>query len=98
LSDALRLEWPAATWLVDVDPFFYAARYLRAWAFEARLRRVLRERFGDRWFAHPEAGALLLSLWRLGQSRTADELLAQVAGERIDLAGLVEDLELARAS
>ena len=38
---------PTATWLSDVDPFFYVARYLRAWALETHLRRELRERFGE---------------------------------------------------
>jgi hypothetical protein len=92
LSDALRVDWPAQTWLADVDSFFYVARYLRAWAFEAQLRRVLSERFGERWFAEPEAGALLRSLWSEGQARTADDLLAELSGERLDLSALAADL------
>ena len=47
IGDALAVEWPARTWLSDVDPGYYAANYLRAWAFETRLRKLLRERFGD---------------------------------------------------
>ena len=68
------------------------ARYLRAWAFEAVLRRLLSDRFGERWFAEPEAGALLRSLWRQGQARTADELLAELSGDRLDLGVLAADL------
>ena len=85
LGAAARVDWPEATWLSDVDPFFYAARYLRAWAFETRLRELFRERFGERWFAHAEAGSMLRSLWRTGQASTADELLAELTGERLDL-------------
>jgi hypothetical protein len=92
LGSAVRVEWPRATWLSDVDPFFYAARYLRAWAFETHLRQVLTGRFGERWFAEPEAGELLRSLWSRGQASTADELLAELTGERLDLGVLAADL------
>ena len=48
LSDAIHVDWPAVSWLSDVDPFFYVARYLRAWALEthvrAELQRALRRR------------------------------------------------------
>jgi hypothetical protein len=50
LGDAVGVDWPQATWLSDVDEFFYAARYLRAWALETQLRARLRERFGEAWF------------------------------------------------
>jgi hypothetical protein len=93
LGSAMRVEWPGETWLSDVDPFFYAARYLRAWAFETRLRGLVTDRFGERWFAEPEAGELLRSLWSRGQASTADELLAELTGEHIDLAVLAADLE-----
>jgi hypothetical protein len=92
LGAGVGVEWTPATWLSDVDPFFYAARYLRAWAFETHLRDVLAERFGAHWFASPEAGAVLQSLWREGQSRTADELLGELTGDRLDLAAVAREL------
>jgi hypothetical protein len=92
LSAAVHVDWPGATWLSDVDPFFYAARYLRAWAFETHLRALLRERFGERWFAEPEAGALLREWWSRGQSANADELLAELTGARLDFSVLLADL------
>ncbi|MGH2978239.1 MAG: hypothetical protein ACRDLQ_01205 [Solirubrobacterales bacterium] len=82
LGDAVGVDWPAATYLADVDAGYYAANYLRAWAFETHLRGVLVERFGPEWFSSGEAGDLLRTLWREGQRRDADELLAQVTGER----------------
>jgi hypothetical protein len=94
LSAATHVEWPGATWLTDVDPFFYAARYLRAWAFETHLRSLLRERFGERWFAEPEAGLLLRDWWARGQAQDADELLAELTGERLDFSVLLKDLAL----
>ena len=38
LSEAVRVAWPEQTYLTDVDPGFYAASYLRAWALETHLR------------------------------------------------------------
>jgi len=95
LSAAARVDWPGATWLSDVDPFFYAARYLRAWALETHLRAVLRERFGERWFAEPEAGAVLRDWWSRGQASDAEDLLAELTGDRLDFSVLLEDLALA---
>ena len=84
LGDAVGVAWPAGTYLADVDAGYYAANYLRAWAFETHLRDVLVERFGPQWFRSREAGDLLRSLWREGQRLDADELLAEVTGERLD--------------
>ncbi|HEY1360201.1 MAG TPA: hypothetical protein VGF21_18015, partial [Thermoleophilaceae bacterium] len=88
LGSAVHVDWPRTTWLADVDAFFYAARYLRAWALETHLKGTLRERFGHAWFAEPEAGELLRGLWRPGQAQSADELLAELSGEQLDLSAL----------
>jgi hypothetical protein len=84
LTQAVGVHWPSVTYLSDVDPGFYAANYLRAWAFEAHLRETLRERYGLEWFAHREAGELLRSLWREGQRLDADELLGDMTGAQLD--------------
>jgi hypothetical protein len=90
LSDALGLEWPAAMWLTDLDPGFYAADYLRAWALEATLRAGLRAAHGPAWWREPAAGAELLGLMRAGQPHRAEEVLGAP-----DLAALVADLGVA---
>jgi hypothetical protein len=95
LSDAVHVDWPAATWLSDVDPFFYASCYLRAWALETHLRRLLEERFGEAWFEEREAGDLLRSLWAHGQRMGAEELLGELSGSELEFSALVEDLALA---
>jgi hypothetical protein len=92
LSDAVGVDWPAVTYLSDVDPGYYVANYLRAWAFETHLRGVLRERFGEDWFAHREAGDLLRSVWGQGQRLDADELLAQVSDEQLDFGVMLEEV------
>jgi len=88
LGSAVRVEWPRTTWLADVDAFFYAARYLRAWALETHLRATLVDRLGPAWFQDPGAGELLRGLWRSGQRHDADELLAELSGDKLDLAVL----------
>jgi hypothetical protein len=84
LGSAVHVDWPRTTWLADVDAFFYAARYLRAWALETHLRSTLEERFGPAWFAEAGAGGLLRSLWRPGQA----QLLAELSGAKLDLSAL----------
>ena len=71
LGTAARVRWPEQTYLADLDPGFYVACYLRAWALETHLRAHLRERFGERWFEQREAGDALRTLWRDGQRLSA---------------------------
>jgi hypothetical protein len=98
LGGAVGVEWPREMFLTDVDPAFYAANYLRAWALETHLRALLRERFGPAWFDERAAGELLKDLWREGQRRPADELLADVTGARLDFSAMLSDLGLAAAA
>jgi hypothetical protein len=86
LSAAVHVDWPRETWISDVDPFFYAACYIRAWATERTLRAHLVEQFGERWFTEPAAGDLLKRIWSKGQRALAEELLDELGAEpRIDL-------------
>src|SRR5579872_2421676 len=85
-------SWAAQGYLADVDAGFYSACYLRAWALEAQLRAHLVGRFGPRWFAVAEAGALLRSLWSEGQRRSPEELLGELTGERLSFEPLLEEL------
>jgi hypothetical protein len=78
LSEAVHVDWPRQTWISDVDPFFYSARYLRAWAAERSLRAHLIETFGERWFAEPAAGDLLRDIWSRGQRAHVEELLEEI--------------------
>ena len=80
-----------------MDPGFYVACYLRAWALELHWRRALRDRFGERWFERREAGAWLRGLWAQGQRLSAEELLGVALGEELDF-GLLADELLAEAS
>jgi hypothetical protein len=88
LSDALKLPVHPEPYLDDVDGSFYVIGYLRSWAFEAQLRDFLRGEFGNEWFARREAGDLLRELWSLGQEPTADAMLKDVTGARLEMAAV----------
>jgi hypothetical protein len=94
LGSALGVSWSGETYLSDVDPGFYCAAYLRAWALEAHLRAYLIERFGAAWFEVPEAGERLRGMWRDGTRLDADELLGELTGDRLDFGILLADLAL----
>ena len=88
LSDALKMPMHPESYLDDVDGSFYVIGYLRSWAFEAQLRDFLREEFGNEWFARREAGDLLRELWTVGQEPTADALLKDVTGAKLEMASV----------
>ncbi len=90
LSEALKLPANPESYLDDIDGSFYVTGYLRSWAFEAQLREFLRGEFGNDWFARRQAGELLQELWALGQEPTADALLRDVAGARLEMAAVAE--------
>jgi hypothetical protein len=87
-----RVQIPPQRFLEDVDDGFYVAQYLRAWIFEAQLRRHLEQTFGAEWFAQRRAGDLLRDLWRVGQQYPVDELARQLGAPGLDLAPLVAQL------
>jgi hypothetical protein len=90
LGDALKIEPSPTDYLGDVDPGYYSTEYVRAWAFEAQLKRFFREKFGSTWFTRRDAGSLLRELWSEGQRPTADELLKELTSAEIELEGVAE--------
>jgi hypothetical protein len=71
-----------------MDSGFYVSAYLRSWALESQLRDSLREQFGNDWFAKRDAGSMLQELWSLGQKPTADELLKEVSGAKLEMSAV----------
>jgi hypothetical protein len=90
LGDALKIEPSPTDYLGDVDAGFYSTEYVRAWAFEAALKRFFREKFGSTWFTRRDAGSLLRELWSEGQRPTADELLRELTSAEIELEAVTE--------
>ncbi len=97
LHRAVLVDYPAETYLADVDPGFYSARYLRAWMFEAQLRDALEERFDEDWFRNPRAGTFLTGLWAEGQPARLEALAERVGLPPPDLAPLARRLARALA-
>ena len=90
LGDSLKLPVNPESYLDDIDGSFYVTGYLRSWAFEAQLREFLRSELGNDWFAKRDAGDLLRELWSLGQGPTADELLRDVTGAKLEMASVAD--------
>jgi oligoendopeptidase F len=90
LGDSLKLPVNPESYLDDIDGSFYVTGYLRSWAFEAQLREFLRSELGNDWFAKRDAGDLLRELWSLGQGPTADQLLKDVTGAKLEMASVAE--------
>ncbi len=98
LSDALKMPMNPESYLDDIDGSFYVTGYLRSWAFEAQLRDFLRSELGNDWFAKRDAGDLLRELWSLGQGPTADALLKDVTGAKLEMASVAERIREGLAS
>jgi hypothetical protein len=92
LGDALKIEPSSTDYLGDIDPSFYVTGYLRSWALHAQLREHFRERFGSAWFADRKAGSMIRELWSEGHRLNADELLADVTGEELEMEAFAQSL------
>jgi oligoendopeptidase F len=92
LGDALKIEPSPTDYLGDIDSSFYVTGYLRSWALQAQLREHFRERYGSSWFADRKAGGMLRELWSEGHRLNADELLADVTGEELEMEAFAESL------
>lgn len=79
---------------VDLDRQYYVVRYLRAWQLQALLRGELTTRYGPFWWNNPEAGPWMRdSMWRLGQSESADALSSRICRQGLSFDELVRSIE-----
>lgn len=93
LTQATRFRYPEGDALLDVDPAFYAARYLRAWQLEAALASTLTERFDTDWFRNPRAGAAVRELMSRGQADPAHRLAQEFTGTSLEFERVTQRLE-----
>ena len=90
LTTATSFRYSPADAFVDVDPRFYAARYLRAWQLQALITETLVERFDADWWRNPRAGPWICSaLFGEGQRELATEQAQRVSGKTLSFAPLV---------
>jgi hypothetical protein len=93
LTAATAFRYDPADAFVDVDPRFYAARYLRAWQLQAVFTESLVERFNEDWWRNPKAGPWIIDeLFGEGQRELGHEIAARVGGE-LTFAPLVRGVE-----
>lgn len=94
LTDATTFRYNRADAFVDVDPRYYAARYLRAWQLQALLTETLVERFDVDWWRNPRAGPWIAAeLFSEGQRELAQEQAQRVTGKPLSFAPLVRAIE-----
>jgi hypothetical protein len=94
LSAATTFRYQRADAFVDVDPRFYAARYLRAWQLGAVLADALVERFDEDWYRNPNAGPWIVGeLFAEGQRELANEVAQRVAGRGLGFDAVRRALE-----
>lgn len=94
LTAATGFRYQPADAFLDVDPRFYAARYLRAWQLQALLNESLCERFNEDWWRNPHAGPWIeAELFGHGQRELATEQAARVTGRELSFAPLVRSIE-----
>jgi hypothetical protein len=94
LGDAVGFRYHPADAFVDVDPCFYAARYLRAWQLQALLAATLTERFDEDWYRNPRAGPWMVEqLFGEGQRELAEELAQRVAGTTLSFGPVIRAVE-----
>ena len=93
LTSATRFEYLEEDYLLDVDPGFYAARYLRAWQLQAALAHHLSEAHDEDWYRNPLAGVDVQSLMSRGQETPAHRLVEEMTGSALSFDPVVARLE-----
>jgi hypothetical protein len=94
LTGATGFRYQHADAFLDVDPRFYAARYLRAWQLQALLNEALCERFNEDWWRNPQAGPWIeAELFGHGQRELATEQAARIGAGPLSFAPLIRGIE-----
>jgi hypothetical protein len=98
LTAATTFRYDRSDAFVDVDPRYYASRYLRAWQLQALIAETLTERYDADWWRNPRAGPWVCgTLYGEGQRELGDELAQRVAGKPLSFAPLIRAVERALA-
>ena len=94
LTAATSFRYSPADAFVDVDPRFYAARYLRAWQLQSLITETLVERYDADWWRNPRAGPWIVqALFGEAQRELAQEQAQRVSGKGLSFAPLIRSVE-----
>ena len=92
LSSVNLMEYPAESYLKDVDEGFYCTNYIRAWIFQSQLEEYIYRKYGRRWYKKKEAGSFLKELWYCGQKYSVEEVLSQLGFDEMNIDCLINSL------
>ena len=94
LTGATTFRYAPADAFVDVDPRYYAARYLRAWQLQALITETLVERYDADWWRNPRAGPWIVEqLFGEAQRELAHEQATRVSGKALSFSPLIRSVE-----
>jgi hypothetical protein len=85
LHEATGFLYEPEGYLIDMEADFYALDYLSAWAGAETLRQFLELRFGEDWYARPEAGVFLKDIAANGRKYSLRDVLAMFCGREPQL-------------
>ncbi len=77
LLAATGVRYRADNYLADLDEGFYSADYLRAWIRTAQVRAYLRGEIGEDWWARPETGDFLRTLFLQGTKPSSEDVASR---------------------
>jgi hypothetical protein len=92
LTAATGLRYREDGFIIDMDPGFYTADYLRAWIRSAQLRAYLQRDLGESWWHDEETGDRLRALFFEGTRPSSEEIADRLGFEPLDTAPLVSEL------
>ncbi len=92
MTDAVRVRFDETEAFKDISDDFISASYLRAAAFEVRMRDRLKTQFGSHWWASARAGEMLIDLWNTGQRHSMEELAAIIGLGELDFDCLIGEI------
>ncbi|MCX5872601.1 MAG: hypothetical protein NTY51_05100 [Deltaproteobacteria bacterium] len=72
-------------YLIDMDPDFYSAEYVWAWAGAEILREYLENSFGSDWFQSSEAGSFLGKISLEGRKNSLEQALSKFCGATLSM-------------
>ena len=92
LTEATGIRYRRDNYLVDMDPGFYSADYLRAWIRSAQLRAHFRSQAGEDWWRDTRTGDLLQALFEEGTQPSSEEIAARIGVRALDTEPLLDEL------
>lgn len=94
LTAATGFRYSKSDAFVDVDPRYYATRYLQAWQLQALITETLRERYNEDWWRNPRAGPWIIAdLFASGQRELAPEQAMRISGRELGFGPLTRAIE-----